>query len=124
MTSPYKVKIPVRDAKDDPPQKQYFQVLLRYNEEAPENKDIPENGISMESPPLETGKKAEEVLRGVCKDITKRIKGAEVVRIPPKDRIDDFSVVVIRERKEEDDPVLILARLGIVKIDYSKESIH
>ena len=44
MTSPYKVKIPVRDAKDDPPQKQYFQVLLRYNEEAPENKDIPENG--------------------------------------------------------------------------------
>ena len=123
MTSPYKVKIPVRDANDDPPPKQYFQVLLKYNTDAPENSDIEANASSMESPPLETGRKAEEVLQAVCKDITDRIAGAEVVQIPHKDRIDDFSVVVIRERKEND-PVVILARLGIVRIDYSEESIH
>ena len=78
----------------------------------------------MESPPLETEKKAEEVLKGVCDDITKRVNGADVIPIPNKDQIDEFSVVIIRERKDRKDPVYILARLGIVKVDYSKESIH
>lgn len=124
MASPYKVKIPVKDAKEVAEPKTYYQVLLRYNSDAEEVKELLSGGTSMESPPLETEKKAEEVLKGVCDDITKRIKGADVIPIPQKDRIDEFSVVIIRERKTKEDPVYILARLGIVKVDYSKESIH
>ena len=127
MPSPYKVKIPVKDGREVPEPKTYFQVLLRYNPDAKENETLLESGegaTSMESPPLETERKAEEVLEAVCRDITERIKGAEVVELSVQDRIDDFSVVVIRERKTKEDPVFILARLGIVKVDYSKESIH
>ena len=124
MTSPYSVKIPVKDGKEVAESKTYFQVLLRYNTEVEENQGLPEGAASMESPPLETEKKAEKVLVSVCSDIKEKIKGSEVVRIPIRDQIDDFSVVIIRERKEGDDTVVILARLGIVKVDYSKETIH
>lgn len=122
MTSPYAVKIPVRDDNEKALPKVYFQVLLRYNLDASENEGISEP--SMESPPLETESKAESVLKGVCQDITKRIEGAEAVRIPIKERIDDFSIVIIRKRESKDESVLILARMGIIKVDYSKEKIH
>ena len=78
----------------------------------------------MESQPCETTEEAHKVLNAVIEDIMERIKDVEIAKIPPKDQIDNYNLLIIRKRESKEDKVFILARLGIVRIDYSQESIH
>lgn len=78
----------------------------------------------MESQPCTTTNEAHKVLSTVIDDIMERIKNVEIVKIPPKDQIDNYNLVIIRKREKKEDQVFILARLGIIRIDYSTESIH
>ncbi len=124
-TPPYKIQVPAEEFDEKkPPEKVFYQVLLKYNAEAEENSDIPKSAISMESQPCETTEEAHKVLNAVIEDIMERIKDVEIAKIPPKDQIDNYNLLIIRKRESKEDKVFILARLGIVRIDYSQESIH
>lgn len=124
-TAPYKIQVPAEGSDEKAPeQKVFYQVLLKYNADAPENSKIPPAAASMESQPCTTTNEAHKVLSTVIDDIMERIKNVEIVKIPPKDQIDNYNLVIIRKREKKEDQVFILARLGIIRIDYSTESIH
>lgn len=123
-TPPYKIQVPAEEVDEKKPDKVFYQVLLKYNAEAEENSGIPKSAVSMESKPCADSDEAHKVLSTVIEDIMERIKDVEIAKIPPKDQIDNYNLLIIRKRESKKDPVFILARLGIVRIDYSMESIH
>lgn len=122
---PYKIQIPPEEFEEEKADKKvFYQVLLRYNSDAPENADIAESAVSMESKPCATPDEAHTVLSTVIDDIVDRIKDIEVVKVPPNNQIDNYNILVIRKREDGKGEVFIIARLGIVRIDYTEEVLH
>jgi len=117
-------KIPI-NPKNAGPGKTFYQVLLKYNGAVPEVADsVPEDSRIMESHPITSASEANKVLAGVAREVQAKLETSEIVTLSPKEQLDDFSVLVLRKRKSADEDIVILARLGIVKTDYSGETIH
>lgn len=122
MDDPRKIPVSPKNAE---PERTFYQVLLKYNGAAPEiAQSVPEESRTMESHPIASASEAKKILTGVAREVQAKLDASEIVTLSPREQLDDFSILVLRKRESPDDDIVILARLGVVKTDYSEETIH
>ena len=103
---------------NDPPEKIFFQVYIKYNPKNELNNHIDRDSLVMESDTIANYPKAYEIAEDKAMDIHEKNENSNIVFLDDGEIYDEYLIVVTDGNGEE------IARLGIQGTDYRNNTIH